>query len=147
VGAALVTILVGFLPFAFAGHVYEGVTIGASGALYGLLFAYAYYYPDRPILVMFVVPIAAKYFVMIFGAIALYLSVQGQGGVANVAHLGGMAVGYLYLRTGGRSYLGKGRGGLMAELKYRWVKWKMNRLRRKFDVYSGGRGPWDSTIH
>jgi hypothetical protein len=32
-------------------------------------------------------------------------------------------------------------------MKYRWVKWKMNRLRRKFDVHQGGRDRWDKTIH
>ena len=40
-----------------------------------------------------------------------------------------------------------GRGGLSAELKYRYLKWKMNRLRRKFDVYSGGRSDWDRHVH
>ena len=50
-----------------------------------------------------------------------------------------MAFGYLYLKGGG--------GGLSAEMKYRYVKWKMNRLRRKFDVYSGGRSDWDRNVH
>ena len=146
IGAAVTTILVGLLPFAFAAQVYYSITIGASGALYGLLLAYAYYYPDRPILMFLLFPIPAKYFVMIIGAISLLSSMGGQGGVAHAAHLGGLLVGFIYLKSGGRGYLGKG-GGLIAELKYRWVKWKMNRLRRKFDVYSGGRGPWDRTIH
>jgi hypothetical protein len=35
----------------------------------------------------------------------------------------------------------------MAEVKYRYLKWKMNRLRRKFDVYSGGRSDWDRRVH
>ena len=47
--------------------------------------------------------------------------------------------GYLYLQGG--------RGGLTAEIKYRYLKWKMNRLRRKFDVYSGGRSDWDRNVH
>ena len=47
--------------------------------------------------------------------------------------------GYLYLQNG--------RGGLSAEVKYRYLKWKMNRLRRKFDVYSGGRSDWDRKVH
>ena len=61
------------------------------------------------------------------------------GKVSNTAHLGGLLVGYLYLRNG--------RGGLSAEIKYRYLKWKMNRLRRKFDVYSGGRSDWDRKVH
>ena len=59
--------------------------------------------------------------------------------VANAAHLGGLIFRLLVLQGG--------RGGLTAEIKYRYLKWKMNRLRRKFDVYSGGRSDWDGTVH
>ena len=59
--------------------------------------------------------------------------------MSNTAHLGGLLFGYLYLRNG--------RGGLGSELKYRYLKWKMNRLRRKFDVYTGGRSDYDRKIH
>jgi membrane associated rhomboid family serine protease len=142
VGAAATSIIVSMLPLPFADEVYKAVTIGASGALYGLLLAYGYYYPDRPILMFLLFPVPAKYFVMIIGAIS-FLSAIGSGSTtAHSTHLGGLIVGYLYLRSG--------RGGLMAELKYRWVKWKMNRLRRKFDVHQGGRGDnarWDRTVH
>jgi len=116
---------------------YRAITIGASGALYGLLVAFAFYYPDRPLLMFFLFPIPAKYFVMIVGAMA-FLSTPNQG-VSETAHLGGLVIGYLYLRAG--------RGGLSAELKYRYLKWRMNRLRRKFDVYSGGRSDWDRHVH
>jgi hypothetical protein len=51
--------------------------------------------------------------------------------VAHATHLGGLLAGYLYLT--------RGRGGLLAELKYRWLKWKMARMRRRFDVVQGGR--------
>ena len=68
-------------------------------------------------------PIPAKYFVIIIGALSYFSS---PGGVAHAAHLGGLIFGYLYLQGG--------RGGLTAEIKYRYLKWKMNRLRRKFDV-------------
>jgi membrane associated rhomboid family serine protease len=84
-------------------------------------------------------PVPAKYFVMILGAIAFLTSIQGSGTVAAATHLAGIAVGYMYLNTG--------RGGLTAEIKYRYLKWKMNRLRRKFDVYSGGRSDWDRHVH
>jgi len=112
-------------------------TIGASGALYGLLMAFAMYYPERPILMFLLFPVPAKYFVMILGALA-FLAGPG-GGISNAAHLGGLIFGYLYLRGG--------RGGMTAEIKYRYLKWKMNRLRRKFDVYSGGRSDWDRHVH
>jgi membrane associated rhomboid family serine protease len=137
VGAAATVILVGLLPFAATADTYSSITIGASGALYGLLMAYALYFPDRPILMFMLFPVPAKYFVMILGAIA-FLSGPG-GSVSNAAHLGGLIFGYLYLRGG--------RGGFSAEIKYRYLKWKMNRLRRKFDVYSGGRSDYDRRVH
>jgi membrane associated rhomboid family serine protease len=136
IGAAITTIAVAFLPFAFAAGVYNAPTLGASGALYGLLLAFAKYYPDRPILMMLLFPIPAKYFVIIIGAMSF---LTGGGGVAHGAHLGGLLFGYLFLRNR--------RGGLTAEIKYRYLKWKMNRLRRKFDVHSGGRSDWDRHVH
>ncbi|MGE3843844.1 MAG: rhomboid family intramembrane serine protease, partial [Vicinamibacterales bacterium] len=57
IGAAFTTLIVAWLPFAFAGQVWYSVTIGASGAVYGLLLAFAYYYPTRPML-FFPIPIA-----------------------------------------------------------------------------------------
>jgi membrane associated rhomboid family serine protease len=139
VGAAITTLIVAVLPFEFAAQTYRAVTIGASGALYGLLLAFALYYPNRPILMFLLFPIPAKYFVIIIGAISFLSSASGGGAVAHAAHLGGMIFGYFYLKGGG--------GGLSAEIKYRYLKWKMNRLRRKFDVYSGGRSDWDRKVH
>jgi membrane associated rhomboid family serine protease len=136
VGAGLTVLAVG-LVLGPSSETYRIPTIGASGALYGLLVAFAYYYPDRPLLMFFLFPIPAKYFVMIVGAMAFLSAPQSR--VSEAAHLGGLVIGYLYLRAG--------RGGLSAELKYRYLKWKMNRLRRKFDVYSGGRSDWDRHVH
>ena len=138
-GAGITTILVSLLPFAVTSSIYDVNTVGASGALYGLLLAYALYYPNRPILMFLLFPIPAKYFVMILGAIAFLTSISGSGTVAATTHLGGLLVGYIYLNTG--------RGGFTAEIKYRYTKWKMNRMRRKFDVYSGGRSDWDRRVH
>jgi len=103
------------------------------------------YFPDRPIYMYFVFPIPAKIFVIIMGAIAFYSSLsEVGGGVANATHLGGLLVGYLYLKS-----MNKGGGSdPLAELKYRYLKWKINRLRKKFDVYSGGRADdWDRRVH
>jgi membrane associated rhomboid family serine protease len=137
VGAGLTVLLVALLPFESTAATYSSVTVGASGALYGLLMAFALYYPDRPILMFLLFPIPAKYFVMIIGAMAFLSAPNNQ--VSEAAHLGGLIVGYAYLRGGG--------GGLTAEFKYRYLRWKMNRLRRKFDVYSGGRSDWDRHVH
>jgi membrane associated rhomboid family serine protease len=142
VGAGLIAIAVSLLPFEATRATYYGNIIGASGALYGLLLAYAVYYPNRPILMFLFFPVPAKYFVAILGAIAFIMSLQGGGGVAATTHLGGLLIGYLLLQSG--------RGGLTAEIKYRYLKWKMNRMRRKFDVYSGGRSEksgWDRHVH
>jgi membrane associated rhomboid family serine protease len=142
VGAALTTLLLSLTPFSFADALYSSLTIGASGAVYGILLAYALYFPHRPIYVYFVFPIPAKYFVMIMGAISLYSSVSaGGGGVAHSTHLGGLVAAYLYLKVGTRT-------SLLAEVRYRFLKWRINRHRRRFDVYSGGRADdIDRRIH
>jgi membrane associated rhomboid family serine protease len=91
------------------------------------------HFPNRPIFMYFVFPIPAKYFVMIIGAISLLSSMGGPGGgVAHTTHLGGLLVGFLYLK--------RGRFHPVAELRYRVLRWRINRTRRRFDVYSGGRG-------
>jgi membrane associated rhomboid family serine protease len=140
IGAAMLTVVFSLLPFEFAGQRYGANIIGASGAIYGLLLAYARYFPDRPIYMYFLFPIPAKIFVMIMGAIAFYASLTQAGGVANATHLGGLLVAYLFLNSG--------RTHPLAELKYRYLKWKINRVRKKFDVYSGGRAKdWDRRVH
>jgi membrane associated rhomboid family serine protease len=133
IGAAVTTLLLSFAPFSFANQLYYSLTIGASGAVYGILLAYARYFPHRPILLYFIFPIPAKYFVMIIGAISLLSSMSGPGGgIAHTTHLGGLLAGYLYLKTGARTHV-------LAEIKYRYLKWRINRMRKRFDVYSGGR--------
>lgn len=142
VGAGLMSIAVALLPFDATRATYYANIIGASGALYGLLLAYAIYYPNRPILMFLFFPVPAKYFVAILGAIAFIMSFEGGGTVAATTHLGGLLIGYLFLQSRG--------GGLTADIKYRYLKWKMNRMRRKFDVYSGGRSDkshWDRRVH
>ena len=140
IGAGLLTVIFAYLPFGFTGALRHSIVIGASGAIYGLLLAYALYFPDRPIYMYMVFPIPAKYFVMIMGALAFYSSLSDNSGVASTAHLGGIIVGYLLLKGARIDPLG--------ELKYRYLRWKMNRVRRKFDVYSGGRSnDWDRLVH
>jgi membrane associated rhomboid family serine protease len=141
VGAALTTLILSFTPLSFADQLYYSLTIGASGAVYGILLAYAMYFPNRPIYLYMIFPIPAKYFVMIMGAISLLSSMNGPGGgIAHTTHLGGLIAGYLYLKSG--------RIHLLPEIKYRFLKWRINRMRRKFDVYSGGRADGvDRRVH
>jgi membrane associated rhomboid family serine protease len=146
VGAACLTVLLSLLPLAPLQQLYASDIIGASGAVYGLLLAYALYFPDRPIYMYFVFPIPARIFVLIMGAIAFFTSLSESGGVANATHLGGLLVAYVYLtslRKGPRIQLNP-----WAEVKYRWVKWRLASARKKFDVYSGGRGDdWNRRVH
>jgi membrane associated rhomboid family serine protease len=140
IGAGALTVAVSLLPFAFAQQLQHSIVIGASGAIYGLLLAYAMYFPDRPIYMYFLFPIPAKVFVAIMGAIAFFSSLGEAGGVANATHLGGLLVAYLFLKSA--------RIHPLSEMKYRYLKWKINRVRRKFDVYSGGRADdWDRRVH
>ena len=74
-------------------------TVGASGGLYGLLLAFAMMFPNRIILLLFVIPMRAKYLVLLYGLLELYQGVYVMNsGVAHFAHLGGMAGGYLMMR-------------------------------------------------
>jgi len=81
-------------------------TVGASGALFGLLLSFGMLFPDRVIMPLFPpIPMKAKVFVAVFGALELLLGWTGGGGVAHFAHLGGMLGAYLlmqYWRRGRR---------------------------------------------
>ncbi|MCB9169243.1 MAG: rhomboid family intramembrane serine protease [Flavobacteriales bacterium] len=80
---------------------YQGIIIGASGAVFGILLAFGMLFPNQEILMLFFpVPIKAKYFVAIYGIIELFMGIrQGQGdNVAHFAHVGGMIFGYFLLR-------------------------------------------------
>jgi membrane associated rhomboid family serine protease len=143
VGAAATTLLLSL----FSEGVYYSLTVGASGAIYGLLLAWAMYFPHRTIYFYFLFPIPARVFVLIVGAIAFLSSFGGPGsGIAHVAHLGGLVVGYVYLKML--------RARPMDELRYRWLRWRMDRARNRFDVYSGGKSQdedwkreWKKHIH
>jgi membrane associated rhomboid family serine protease len=84
-------------------------TVGASGALFALLLAFGMLFPNRIIMPLFPpIPMKAKFFVAIFGALELVLGFMGGGGVAHFAHLGGMLGGFLIIRFWrGQSPFGK----------------------------------------
>lgn len=111
--------------------------IGASGAIYGILAAYGILFPDRILLLYFVIPIKAKYFVLILGALAFWSSLNASGsGIAHVAHLGGMLFGWLYLKLQGA---GGFRGFRGFRLRNPLPGWRERRrreqLKKKFKVY------------
>ena len=74
-------------------------SIGASGAVYGVLLAYGITFPETILYLNFFFPIKAKYAVLIFGVMELFFGVTNtRSGIAHFAHLGGLITGYLYLR-------------------------------------------------
>jgi len=92
IGAGICTVL-------FTPGIYQRIpVIGASGAIYGILLAFAWLFPNRLIYIYFLFPIPAKYFVIIFGLIEFFSSMSGPGGgIAHLTHLGGLLFGLLYM--------------------------------------------------
>lgn len=78
---------------------YNAFILGASGAIFGLLLAYAIMYPNQYILLWFVIPVKAKYLVAGLVILDLYMGLRGPTGVAHFAHLGGAFTGLLFFRS------------------------------------------------
>ncbi len=104
----------------------EGVIIGASGAVYGVMLAYALNWPNSLIWIYAIFPIRAKYLVLILGGVSFYSAFLGASdGIAHFAHLGGLAVGFVYLKKGWA--IGARLEGVKRHLR-----------KRKFTVIPGG---------
>ena len=112
-------------------------TIGASGAVFGLLVAFGVLFPDAIILMFFLFPMKAKYAVMIYVALELLTTFGPNTGVATMAHLGGAAFAYVSLRHGIPSVK-------LPDAQGWYRQWKMQRAKKKFQVYMKrhGRGPF-----
>jgi membrane associated rhomboid family serine protease len=127
--AASVTIVI-------AAYLFGGVNVpvvGSSGAVYGVLVAYAVLFPNQTMLFGFLIPIKTKYFVMIIGAIVFLQSLNavraGVGAVDAVASLAGLVAGYLLLR-------GRRLQTLVSQpLTSGYKDWRLRRAKRKFEVY------------
>lgn len=117
VGAGIVDVLIG--PSSPA------MTIGCSGALFGLMLAYAMLFPNR-IIYYLVIPMKAKWFVAIMGVIE-FIDLLGSpnSGVSYIAHLSGLLIGYLYLRG----------FNMPVGLHRRYDDWRRARLRKQFEIY------------
>jgi len=114
-------------------------TIGASGAVFGVLVAFGMLFPDAIILMFFVFPMKAKYAVMIYVALELLATRAGfNTGISTIAHLGGAACGYVMLRQGRVPRF------KLPDFTGYYRQWKMQRAKKKFQVYmrKHGRGPW-----
>ena len=88
------------LSFVFALHT---MIVGASGAIYGIMLAYALWWPDSPIYIWGILPVKAKWLLLAFIGLDLFFALApgGYDGTAHFAHLGGVAAGLLYLKAGG----------------------------------------------
>lgn len=102
-------------------------TIGASGAIYGVLIAAAIVFPDRQVwLIPFPITLPMRIYVLVMGAIEFFSTLGSSGdNVSHVCHLGGMLIGYLYLR----------RGSYLYQVRNQWSDWRHAHLKKKFEVY------------
>jgi len=114
------------------------ITLGASGAIFGVLVAFGVMYPNQTVLMNFLFPIKAKYLVMIYVGIELLVTFGPNTGVSTIAHLGGAAFGFVYLK-------GRLPRVLLLDVGGAYRQWKLRRAKKKFQGYmkkNGGRGPW-----
>ncbi len=132
IGAGIINVAAGYLPLLWGRQPSDIPTVGASGAIFGVLIACAVLFPDRPVwLIPFPVMLPMKVFVAIMGGIEFFSELSAPGGsISHICHLGGMLIGYTYLRRGSFFY---GMRNTMSD-------WKRRRLRRRFDVYMRNRG-------
>jgi len=111
------------------------VTIGASGALFGLIIAFGMIFADRTVLFMLIFPMKARTMAIILFAITFFLTIRGPGGyISHAGHLGGALTGYLYLKRAWR----------IGDF-YRELKWKVRR--RRFKVIEPKKDDFDRWVN
>jgi membrane associated rhomboid family serine protease len=127
IGAGVITVLINTIRDPQGGYSSGIPTIGASGAIFGVLIAAGIMFPDRQVwLIPFPIMIPMKLLVVGSIAIEFFLSLEVSGDtVSHITHLGGALVGYLYLR----------RGLFLYRFRNDYLDWKRRRARKKFEVY------------
>lgn len=132
IGAGAIDVGVNGIQAALGGGLSTIPTIGASGAIFGVLIACAVLFPDRQVwLIPFPVTLSMRVYVAIMVAIEFFMTLSAPGDtVAHVCHLGGALIGYLYLR----------RGSFFFTARNSMSDWKRRRLRRKFNTYMRDHG-------
>jgi len=127
VGAGLINLAVNLVPLAWGQPLSTTPTIGASGAIFGVLLACAILFPDRQV-TMFPIPIKMSMRTFMIVMIVLeFLGTFGVGGdnISHFCHFGGMLVGYVYLR----------RGSFLYSVRNTVSDWQYRRNRKRFEVY------------
>lgn len=115
-------------------------SVGASGAIYGILMAYAMWFPNRQVYLYFVLPIRVRYLIVFLIILEMMQAIQSTNtGIAHAAHLGGMGFGYAYLRWKGVQGFQPLPANTVARLKRQVARWRLQRRMR-------GRG-WNDTLH
>jgi len=120
-------------------------TLGASGAIYGVLLAYSLTWPDRTIMLIFP-PVAFRAIWLIPGLFIMTVIMDPGGNVSHVGHLGGVLVGWLYLRSSGHP----GSVVTVSQLKHRWRRFRMRQRLRAVqddDFEARRRRDNDRTLH
>ncbi len=99
IGAGVFISIMNFIVYSKFGH--SPITIGASGAIFGILLAYGLTWPNREVLLYFVFPIKIKYLIIAFGVMEFFgtiSSASGAGGnISHIGHLGGLISGFIYI--------------------------------------------------
>jgi membrane associated rhomboid family serine protease len=133
IGAALTTVALAY------SHVLGNPgapTVGASGGVFAILIAFGVLFSESEIMMIpFPFTIKAKYFVGILIVVTLAFAMSGNGGVAYVAHLGGLLFGYLYVRRGPRAVKSVGLSERYYGLRNSYHRWRRRRAAKKFEVY------------
>jgi len=102
----------------------NSTTYGASGAVFGVMLAFAMLFPDRTIYFWFIFPMRAISFVLLCAAIELLQLLNLPDGVAHTAHLGGMLFGWLYMKRAWRV------PGFFSDLRWRWRRRRLRVIER-----------------
>ena len=97
IGAGILYNCVNWIQFHYFG-IPPGATIGASGAIYGILLGFGMLHPNSIILLFFMIPMKAKYLVILFMVLELFWGFQGGDGVAHFAHITGMISAFILLK-------------------------------------------------
>jgi len=114
IGAALATCLT----------FYKSTTYGASGAVFGVMLAFAMLFPERMIYFWFIFPMRSMSFVLLCAGIELLQLLNLPDGVAHTAHLGGMLFGWLYLKRAWKV------PDFVSELRWRWRRRRLRVIER-----------------